>query len=96
LIAAARNNADTQAARSAILALGQFKDARAVAVLMNALNLSTREQDETIASSLGRIGGTAVPPLFAELKSGGPVARVHVLDALGWIDDPLAPSLCEE
>lgn len=89
LIVIAGKNADKHAADSAIQALGEFKDARAIAALIDILNRSPQD-DAMVASALGRIGATAVPPLLAALKSAGSANRVRVLDALGWMDNAQA------
>ncbi len=69
-------------------ALGLWKDPRAVEALMAALQDTQTEVQSAAIESLRRLGdGAAVAPLAALLKSGAPVLKTEVaqaLQALGW------------
>jgi len=93
------NQDNTVARLHAIKALGEAKDAHAVAPLIAVL------KDEkcgiTAANALAKIGQPSVTPLFAALKDGSPIARRNAAVALGKIKDssavkPLIAALNDE
>jgi HEAT repeat protein len=84
----ALNHEDLIVRLSAIKALGELRDVRAVGSLIAVL------RDEscgcTAANALVKIGKTSVEPLIAALKDESPIVRRNAVKALGGISDPNA------
>src|SRR4030042_267341 len=88
ILSQAVNHEDLIVRLSAIKALGELRDVRAVGSLIAVL------RDEscgcTAANALVKIGKTSVEPLIAALKDGSPIVRRNAVKALGGISDPNA------
>src|SRR5262249_35443512 len=80
---------------SAIMALGELGDSRAIESIMPLLSSSETTSGvhsgshvcQIAARALGKFGGAALPSLIDALGTGDEVARTYAADALGYLQN---------
>lgn len=89
-LVAALNDKDFRAREEALVALGETRNVRAVAPLLDAMKHPENFNPYWVAGSLARIGPPAVELLVAALKDPDENVRAVAAEALGRIRDPRA------